>query len=114
MNQELIPHVFASLQTLERYVEQVRTLSAGGAESNSEARALLPEFDRVVKQMRRTANKLQFHVAAADEAATVRTLRIFYGLNHMVRPEVLKSLVGLTKGTPPQLELAVAAAQEVH
>ena len=115
MSPEVIPHVFASLQTLERYLEQVRTLSTRAVEFSAELRTRIPEFERVVKQMRRTANKLQFQVAANNQAEIVRSLRIFYGLNHMLRPELLSTLIKLTKGSNPLQPKAVAASlQDVH
>jgi hypothetical protein len=63
--------------------------------------SMLPEFERVVEHMRRTANKLQLHVAAKNISDIVRDLRIFYGLNHLVRPELLRALAQLSKQDGP-------------
>ncbi|MFN8389100.1 MAG: hypothetical protein U0136_02275 [Bdellovibrionota bacterium] len=98
MNKELIPHVFASVQSLERYVQNIRSLIGDSSSEHESIRAACPDFERVVKQMRRVANKLQFEVAADDNAAIVRSLQIFYGLNHMVRPEVITAFLTLTRG----------------
>lgn len=100
MNEQIIPHVFGSLHTLERYLERVTTLIDTHAEMKAIAK-MLPEFERVVEHMRRTANKLQLHVASKNISDVVRDLRIFYGLNHLLRPELLRALAQLSKQDGP-------------
>lgn len=102
MNKELIPHVFASLHSLERYLENIRRMS--GTQEGIDAKFLsqlehsLPEQERVLKQMRRVANKLQLEIAKEEWDEVIRSLRIFYGLNHMVRPDLIATFVKLSKG----------------
>lgn len=102
MNKELIPHVFSSLHSLERYLENIRRLVAGNdgldPKFANHIEVSLPEQERVLKQMRRVANKLQLEIAKEEWDAVIRSLRIFYGLNHMVRPDLINMFVKLSKG----------------
>mgnify|MGYP003382194329 CR=1 FL=1 len=98
MNKELIPHVFASLQNLERYLENIKRFSDSNVAQPTSLQRSIDDQERVLKQMRRVANKLQIEVAREQWDAVVRTLRIFYGLNHMVRPDVMATFVQLSKG----------------
>lgn len=98
MNKELIPHVFASLQNLERYLENIKKFSDTSAAHAPSLLRSIEDQERVLKQMRRVANKLQIEVAREQWDSVVRTLRIFYGLNHMVRPDLMATFVQLSKG----------------
>jgi hypothetical protein len=99
MNKELIPHVFASVQSLERYLTNIHNMLTDNETEKREIRAALPQMEKMVRQMRRVANKLQLEVAAEDTNAVNRSLQIFYGLNHMIRPEILAAFLKLTNGS---------------
>ncbi len=98
MNKQIIPHVFGSLQTLERYIEQIRTNATHHEKLGDEVGSVIRQCEGVLQNMRRTANRLQLQLAANDASAVVRSLRIFYGLNHIVRPELLRAVAHFTKG----------------
>jgi len=111
MNKQIIPHVFGSLQTLERYVDQIRSSASRDGQLGREVANLLRQSESVLQNMRRTANRLQLQLAAKDAGAVVRSLRIFYGLNHIVRPELLTALAHFSKGTiaeRPRIEAQAA------
>lgn len=94
MDKSIIPHVFASLLSLERTVGNVERLAkADSTENAKSALALIPAQRKVLESMRRAANSLQLQLAAGDTLGTIRSLKIFYGLNHMVRPELSSAMV---------------------
>ncbi len=112
MSKQLIPHVFASVQTLERYVETIRAKSSGHPGLEADLKSLLPQFESFLVSMRRVANKLQLQVASKDALAIARSLKVFYGLNHIVRPEILSVVLSITQcAERPKVELA---ASETH
>ena len=114
MNKELIPHVFASLQSLERYVDIIKSSLESSDHTGNELRAMVPQYETTLKKMRRTANKLQFQVAADNQQQIIRSLRIFYGLNHMVRPEILSSFLSLSKGSKTVGSVTPEAVASFH
>lgn len=89
MSRELIAHVFANLQALERTLEDVEA----GINANPAMPGIRPselqDYRRAVRMMHRTANVLQLNYAHEDWAQFVRSLHIFYGLNAMVRPSIM-------------------------
>ena len=89
MNKEIIPHVFATVMNLERYFGTIIAMIRDGSPEQKKLSSELPQIERIIKNMRQAANKLQFELAGNNEKAALRSLQIFYGLNHMVRPEIL-------------------------
>ena len=85
MDKSIIPHVFSSLMSLERQLDRQ---NAGAEKRDAQ---FISEARKVINHMRRVANQLQLTVASNDERSTVRALRIYYGLLHMVRPELVSS-----------------------
>lgn len=88
MSQELLSHVFGSLQGLEKTISDIKDASTSKPQLEA-VPADLREQERVVRHMRRVANRLQFEFACGDWKNIVRSLNIFYGLNSMVRPSVM-------------------------
>lgn len=97
MNTQLITHVFASLQNLEKCLGNIKKMLPSQGQEAQDIAKVLPEQERVLDQMRKVANKLQFDVAKNDWAATVRLLKIFYGLNYMVRTDIMNAFTRLSK-----------------
>lgn len=89
MDKKIITHVFAALQNLERCHERTSGMLDQAGEDKESLEVILPQHAEVLKQMRRTANYLQFEVAREDWLAVVRSLKIFYGLNHLIRGDLL-------------------------
>jgi di/tripeptidase len=111
MHTDLLHRVFSTVQSLEQQIESVKNQYSLNSQANSKAISQLTEFERVVKSMRRVANKLQLEVAKKDSIAIVRSLKIFYGLNFMVRPEVLKTSMSLVSKQP--LEVSQTALRDL-
>lgn len=96
-NKEIIIHVFSSLQSLEKYLDSIKKL-VRGKEKTADG---LVQHEKVIRCMRRMANKIQLDVAHDDWDAAVRSLKIFYGLNHMIRPELVSTLMRLSGSKSP-------------
>lgn len=101
MDKRIITHVFAAVQSLEKCLSKVKTLAPEAGAERTELEQLIPQQEEVLDKMRRTANRLQLEMARKDWNASVRSLRIFYGLNHLVRRDLLKTHSKLA-GTPSQ------------
>ena len=97
MNAQLIGQVFASLQYLEKCLGSIKKLSCGQEERCSSILQALPAQERVLAQMRRAANLLQLETARNDLHGAIRSLKIFYGLNHMVRDDITSALGKITQ-----------------
>lgn len=89
MNSDIIARIFGVLQNLEKCLDGIHTQLNEKKHRAPEIAALLPQHQRVVKQMRSVANKLQLQFAREDWEEVVRSLKIFYGLNHLVRTDIL-------------------------
>ena len=89
MNKRVITHVFAAVQNLEKSMKQVKDLMPAHGQSIENLEELVPQQEQVLKKMRRTANRLQFELAREDWYAAIRSLRVFYGLNHLIRKDVM-------------------------
>ena len=88
MSQPVLAHLFGALLTLERGVEELQKLLPEG-ETPEPFHGELEQVVRVVGQMRITANNLQLQIAQQDWSGTARSLEMFYGLNSMVKPELI-------------------------
>lgn len=97
MNAQLIGHVFATLQSLERCMANVKKMIPGQESNYPEIIKVVPEQERVLQQMRRVANLLQLETARSDWPSAVRSLKIFYGLNHMVRNDLTAAFTKLSQ-----------------
>ncbi len=111
MERNVVVHVFSALQNLERYFEEVKKLLPRDDENSLEMLESLPQHAQILKNMRRVANKLQLEVAREDWNSVVRSLKIFYGLHFLVRPELVSALVRLTKD---RAEITEAPAMSVY
>ena len=95
-NKEIIPNVYASLLGLERKIKTIRTIQSNSSDKSTQVNASLEEQEKVLKHMRQTANKLQLALAKKDAIEIARLLQIYYGLNHMVQPEVVSTFRKVT------------------
>lgn len=102
MNKELLLHTFAALQSLERCFEKTKELLSNNRDELSPELSQLvetiPTQEEVLVKLRRYANDLQISFARGDQAKTLKTLKIFYGLLGLVRPELVATYVSLNKG----------------
>jgi hypothetical protein len=97
MNAQLIGHVFATLQSLERCMANVKKMLPAQEGNYPEIVKIVPEQERVLQQMRRVANLLQLETARNDWPTAVRSLKIFYGLNHMIRNDLMTAFTKLSQ-----------------
>ncbi|MCB0322232.1 MAG: hypothetical protein KDD69_01630 [Bdellovibrionales bacterium] len=98
MNPQLVTHVFASLQGLEKSMGTIKRLLPLFREEGAEFACLVPKQEEILAHMRRTANLLQLQMAKGENHAAVRSLQIFYGLHQMVRPDILRAFGTLSRG----------------
>ena len=100
MNPEIVTHIFGTLQSLEKSLTFVKAGMANSSGSKAEVASTLEQQEKVLNHMRRAANKLQFQVARSDWSEAVRTMKIFYGLHHMVRADIVSAKAKMSKHTP--------------
>ncbi len=91
MNTKIAIHVFAALQGLEKSFDAIKAQVQQGNPEHEKISAVLPKQQEILIDMRRTANLLQLHLAKKDWSEAVRSLKIFYGLNQLVRPDILQA-----------------------
>lgn len=114
MQKEIVYRVFSTVQSLEQQVENLKNQLGLNPKTNEKHLSQIAEFEAVIKSMRRTANKLQIEAAKKDASPSVRLLKIFYGLNYMVRPEVLKASMSLFSDSPIQISNAAQNDSMFH
>lgn len=102
MTKELLLHTFAALQSLERCFENTKELLASNRNQISEELSQLietiPVQEEILVKLRRCANDLQLAYARGDNYKALKTLKIFYGLHGLVRPELVATFIALNKG----------------
>ena len=86
---KVLAAVFSSLQGLEKCVQTSNRLYGAQNSTSDIISSALTDQARVLKLMRRTANKLQLQFASEDWDKIVKSLQVFYGLRQMVRPEIM-------------------------
>lgn len=94
MSKQLLSHVFSTVMHLERSLAEIDSLT-DSVSDREQIRQNLAQQTKVVRQMRVTANKLQMAVAADNTIDSHRFINIFYALNQIIRPEIMKSLASL-------------------
>ena len=94
----MIAHIFASVQGLEKCVIHSRRMLNEQRHQPSAVQISIAEQERILKQMRRAANRIQLEFANEDWLNAVRSLNIFYGLCQMARPEILSTFSALSNG----------------
>lgn len=112
--QELITYVFGALQALERYIEQTKSLLEKDPALQDRLPCPLSEQDKVVQHMRRIANKLQFEIAKKDWEGVVRMLKLFYGLDALVRSDIISTFVSLSGGRTSTVHHSPIVLKEAH
>lgn len=95
MKKEMVVHMFATVQSLEKCVAQNRRMLAESNTQPGHARAAVEQQQRVLTQMRRVANRLQLLLVKKDWVEIVRLTSVFYGLNSLVRPEIMSMFSAL-------------------
>lgn len=100
MDKQLIIRVFAIVQALEKCVEASRRMAASSPLKRANTIAALEQQSEVLRNMRRQANRLQLDLAGENWIQAIRSLQIFYGLNQMVRPEIMNTYASLANGAP--------------
>ncbi len=102
MTSEFLYHIFSSLQSLEKKFATVKELLPGPSESPDVFHHHLPQQKKILRQMRRTANKLQLEAAHSDWVSLTRSLKIFYGLNQLIREDIILACSNLSKARHPK------------
>lgn len=94
-NKKLIVSIYSSLQGLEKCVASSQKMFNHGKFYSEDIASSLTEQHKIMKQMRRTANKLQIHLAQENWSEVTRGLDIYYGLRKIVRPEIMQTFQSL-------------------
>ena len=100
MNSEMLAHVFGSVLALEKCLANTRQTVSENGFRRVQILCQLERYSEVVEKMRQTANHLQLAVARKNRIEIVRLLQVIYGLNHMVRPEILATFVSVLHSQP--------------
>lgn len=94
-----LPHIYGTLNSLERYLGSIKKKTEGPAQDNFKfLKQLAPQLEQTLTNMRKAANRLQFAIAANKHEEIVRELKVFYGLNHLLRPEILAAYLQVSHG----------------
>ncbi|MCB0359085.1 MAG: hypothetical protein KDD44_05605 [Bdellovibrionales bacterium] len=96
MNDKAIIYLFAALQGLERCVSRCEEMLGSQQHQPEFVGRAIEEQKRILLTMRRTANRLQLELVKEDWNEVVRLTQTFYGLNTMVRPEILSTFQALS------------------
>ena len=113
MTNQVIMRIFGSLQGLERCLRQVKQLLPENQEAIRDIAYLIPQQEQALKKMRRLANTLQLQIAKKDWKNAVRTMQIFYGLNHMIRSDLLGAFAKLSGAEKVPLAADTAVVPKV-
>ena len=103
MEDNLLAHVFGSVQALEKCLANTRDTVSKNGFRRAQILCQLESYGEVVAKMRQTANHLQLAIARNNRIETVRLLQVIYGLNHMVRPEILSTFVSVLHSKPAKV-----------
>lgn len=96
MEQETISRLYASLQSLEKCLEHSKRMLVEQKSQPSLVWESLYQQERVLKHMRRVMNILQLESAKQNWNNVSRQIRIFTGLQAMVRPEIMHAFSALS------------------
>jgi len=113
MDNSTVTRAFATLQALEKCHANSEKMTRQASDTSSTVLAGLLEQKKVLTSMRRVANRLNLEVARSDVRATHRSLQIFYGMNALVRPEILATFQ-LLAGAKMNAAASAGGANELH
>lgn len=109
-NSSLLAHVFGSVMALEKCLANTRDTVSKNGFRRAQVLGQLERYGEVVEKMRQTANHLQLAIARKNSLEIVRLLQVIYGLNHMVRPEILSTFVSVLHSKPAKYIPAAEAS----
>ena len=101
MNRILITQVYASLLSLEKRLHDVKQMLATTKIKYSDIEEMIPEYEKAISKMRKSANLLQLHIAKKDWDNIVRSMETFYGLSYLIRGDVLTAYGRLQRKEVP-------------
>ena len=112
VTKEKTVHLFATLQALEKCLANSKKMLEEQKDQPLSMHTAVFQQGRLLREMRRTLNCLQLHIAKNEWPQAVRAMQIFYGLNSMVRPNIMASFSALANGERtalPEPRMAEAA-----
>lgn len=101
MNRILITQVYASLLSLEKRLHDVKQMLSERKVKHPDIEGMVPEYEKAIGQMRKSANQLQLQIAKKDWRNIVRSMEVFYGLSFMIRGDVLSAYGRLSRNETP-------------
>ena len=97
MNRILITQIYASLLSLEKRLHDVKQMISTSKHKHADIENMIPQYEKVISQMRRNANLLQLHIAKKNWDEIVKTMETFYGLSYLIRGDVLTAYGRLSR-----------------
>jgi hypothetical protein len=97
MNEAVINHLFAVVQSLEKCLGNSDKMLVEQTFQPREVETSLAQQHALLAEMRKTAKQIQVDYSVQNWAAITRSLKIFYGLNTMVRPEIVSTFSQLAR-----------------
>lgn len=94
---EILPHIFSSLLRLEKKLAIIKASTPKKGRLAIKVEYDLAQHLKILRQMRRIANQLQFAIAHKNQVETAKLLKVYYALNQMVRPEINTNLHSSSK-----------------
>ena len=97
MSNNQLVRIFGILHSFERIVAQNRQAIEKNAEFKKTLKQTQKEQEKIVRQMRRSANLLQLAIATNKPNQLNKQLQIFYGLHFLAKDEILSTVRKLSE-----------------
>lgn len=98
VDRKIVGFLFSALHSLERCHRHSIGLLAAQPYQPETVAAGLEEQRRVLHAMKQTVEQIDSASLNGSDLETARLLQVFYGLNAMVRPDVIATFSSLAKG----------------
>ena len=92
MGNHQLARIFGMLHSLERITAQNKQAIHSAPEPNQPLARSQREQEKIVGQMRRSANLLQLAIASNNPNQIAKQLQVFYGLHFLVKDEIFQTL----------------------
>ncbi|MCB0343693.1 MAG: hypothetical protein KDD66_01175 [Bdellovibrionales bacterium] len=98
IDKKIIAFLFSALHSLERCHMHSNNLLEAQPYQPETVKSGLLEQAKVLAAMKHTAEQIHFASQAGSQAEAARLMQIFYGLNAIVRPDIVATFSSLAKG----------------
>ncbi len=98
IDKKIITFLFSALHSLERCHRHSSVLLEAQPYQPETVKSSLEEQARVLRSMKEAAELIHLATQAGSHIEAARQFQIFYGLNAMVRPDIISTFSSLAKG----------------